>query len=279
MTHHDELDALLGAGPGGPDAELGAALSRLGGPTRAPAPRPTAALAAYLPLAIASGRTLPPDQTPDLTPAGSGDLMDRLPAPRRLVVPAAVGRIAVAAAAVAAVAASVVVGQALQSDSTTRVRVVTPASTGDDPAEQSRTTTPTMTPTMTPTTTPVAGVVAPSTTTDSASSATGRAGQPPATGVSTSGHQGRGAVRPTDDGTAGSGHATPRPSTTDRTPASTTEGSDPSTPEPSTSEASAPEPPTSDDSSGGSVPDTGGSSGAGHDAPSGETTAQDTGGG
>ncbi len=264
MTHHDELDALLGAGPRGPDAELGAALSRLGGPTGAPAPRPTAALAAYLPLAIASGRTLPPD----LTPAGSGDLPDRLPAPRRLVVPAAVGRIAVAAAAVAAVAASVVVGQALQSDSTTRVRVVTPASTEDDPVDQSPTST----------STPAAGVVEPPAATDPAPSATGRAVHTPATGVSKSG-QGWGAVRPTDDGTAGSEHATPRPSTTDRTPASATEGSDPSTPEPSTSEASAPEPPTSDDSSGGSVPDTGGSSGAGHDAPSGETTVQDTGGG
>jgi len=223
MSTHDELDTLLGAGPQGPDAELGAVLSRLRRP--APAPRPSPALAAYLPLAIASGRTSAPARPQGVVPHTP------LPAPRRLVVPAVVGRIAVAAVAVAAVAASVVVGQAVRADPKTTVRVVTPATTGVDRDDPS-----------TPPTSPAVLVVPPDTADPAASTSTDRSRQAPVAGLATSGgpsgHGGDDAVHPTSEGTTASEHPTPEPSTTDRTPSSTTAGSEATTSETTTSEGS-----------------------------------------
>lgn len=269
MISHDELDALLGAGPEGPDAELAAALSRLGRPAAAPVPRPSAAVAAYLPLGIATGRTSMTTAMPVVALS-----LHRPPAPRRLVVPAVVGRIAVAAVAAAAVAASVVAGQALQSDPNTTVRVVTPATTGDDTADPSTTTTPS------------AGQLAPPGTTDPASpTSTDRSGRAPASGVSTSGvatpgvptsgRGGRHAVRPTDDGASVSGRPTSALSPTDRPQTSASQRREPATAAVTTTtppsvEPSTAEPSTSDDATPGDV------SGSGRDAPSGEMSALGT---
>ena len=271
MISHDELDVLLGAGPEGPDAELGAALSRLGRPSAALAPHPSAALAAYLPLAIATGRTSTTAAPVVALP------LHRPPAPRRLVVPPVVGRIAVAAVAAAAVAASVVAGQALRFDPNTTVRVVTPATTGDDTDDTDDPST---------ITTPSAGQLAPPGTTDPASStSTDRSGRAPASGVSTSGMStpgvstsgrgGRHAVRPTDDGTSVSERPTSALSSTDRPETSASERSEPATgavttTAPSAAEPSTAEPSTSDDATPGDV------SGSGRDIPSGEMSALGT---
>ena len=239
MSTHDELDALLGAGPQGPDAELGAVLSRLRRPVLAP--RPSPALAAYLPLAIASGRTSAPATPQAVVPRTP------LPAPRRLVVPAVVGRIAVAAVAVAAVAASVVVGQAVRADPKTTLRVVTPATTGADRDDPS-----------TPPTSPAVLVVPPDTVDPAASTSTDRTRQAPVAGLATSGgsssgHGGDDAVHPTGEGTTASEHPTPEPSTTDRTPPSTTAGSETTTSETTTSEGSSSGGSSSGDSSRGDL--------------------------
>ena len=211
MSTWDELDALLGTGPQGPDAELGAVLSRLRRP--APAPRPSPVLAAYLPLAIAAGRTPAAAAAQPVVPH------PYLPAPRRLVVPAVVGRIAVAAVAVAAVAASVVVGQAVRADPKTTVRVVTPATTGADRDDPS-----------TPPTPPAALVVPPGTAHPASTTSIDRTRQAPVAGLggaaeSSSGHGGPDSLHPAVERTTASEHLAPEPTTTERTPSSTTDGS------------------------------------------------------